>query len=94
VPTDTPTPRLIADREVAAAAPPLLVRRVEAARLAGVSVATWDRLDAAGRTPAAVRLGGAKLYRVEDLREWVSWGCPERGEFEARRAAQRNGRLM
>jgi predicted DNA-binding transcriptional regulator AlpA len=71
----------------ASLAPPLLVRRVEAARLCGVSPATWDRLDAAGKTPTPVRLGGAKLYRVAELEEWCAAGCPPRTEWEVRKAA-------
>jgi predicted DNA-binding transcriptional regulator AlpA len=66
---------------------PLLVPAPEAARLCGISEATWFRLKSAGNTPPEVRLGGRVLYRVEDLRLWVSWGCGTRREFEARKAA-------
>ena len=65
--------RPVAADTVEAADKPMLVRRAEAARLCGVAVATWDRLDAAGKTPAAVRLGGAKLYAREDLELWAPW---------------------
>jgi predicted DNA-binding transcriptional regulator AlpA len=86
---DTPVPA----REPAASnLPPLLVRAAAAARLCGLSRATWHRLVAAGRTPAPVRLGGAVLWRVEELRRWVDCGCPSRHEWEALRAAQRDGR--
>jgi hypothetical protein len=66
---------------------PLLVDTDQAAALCSVSPASWYRLKAAGKTPAPVRLGGRVLYRVEDLRLWVGWGCPSRKEFEARKAA-------
>src|SRR4051794_29753633 len=57
-------------KSLAAAVEPLLVPAGEAARLCGISEATWFRLKAAGKTPAPVKLGGRVLYRVEDLRLW------------------------
>ena len=66
---------------------PLLVPAAGAARLCGIGRATWFRLKSAGKTPAPVKLAGRVLYRVEDLRLWVSLGCPPRKEFEAHRAA-------
>jgi predicted DNA-binding transcriptional regulator AlpA len=68
-------------------AEPLLVPAAIAARLCGISEASWFRLKAAGKTPAPVKLGGRVLYRIEELRLWVSWGCPPRKEFDARRGA-------
>jgi hypothetical protein len=50
-----------------------------------VSEASWHRLQAAGKIPAAVAVGGRRLWRVEDLRAWVLMGCPDRRTFEARR---------
>ena len=67
---------------------PLLVSARDAARLCGVSVATWHRLASAGRCPAPLRLSrGCVRWRAEDLRDWVAAGCPSRREWEARRAA-------
>lgn len=68
-------------------APPLLVRRRAAARLCGLSVSAWDRLHAAGRVPAPIRLSGALCWRVAELAEWVDAGCPPRAEWEARQNA-------
>jgi predicted DNA-binding transcriptional regulator AlpA len=65
----------------------LLVDTEQAAAACGIGRATWFRLKAAGKTPAPVRLAGRVLYRVEDLRLWVSLGCPSRKVFDARRAA-------
>ena len=78
-------------RPSGAAAPPLLVGRRDAAAAAGVSVKLFDRLDAAGKTPAAVRVGGRKLYRTADLAAWVALGCPDRREFDARTGDPRSG---
>src|SRR5262245_11384183 len=70
-----------------AAVEPLLVDTEEAAAACGIARSTWFRLKSAAKTPAPVKLGGRVLYRVEDLRLWVNWGCPPRKEFEVRRAA-------
>lgn len=75
------------------APPSWLVGVAEAARLCGVSRATWDRLEAAGRVgPAPVRLGGRVLYRRAELEEWTAAGCPDRRTWAALRAAQQSGR--
>jgi predicted DNA-binding transcriptional regulator AlpA len=66
---------------------PLLVDTEQAAAACGIGRATWFRLKSAGKTPAPVKLAGRVLYRLTDLRLWVSLGCPPRREFEARRAA-------
>jgi prophage regulatory protein len=76
----------------APAPPPLLVRAPAAARLCGVSRATWHRLAAASRTPAPLRLGGAVLWRVAELVAWTEAGCPDRRTWLALRAAQASGR--
>jgi predicted DNA-binding transcriptional regulator AlpA len=78
--------------ELPPAVEPLLVPAPEAARLCGVSEASWYRLRSAGKVPAPVRLGGRVLWRVEeDLRAWIAAGCPSRCEWEARRAVAGNG---
>jgi predicted DNA-binding transcriptional regulator AlpA len=69
---------------------PLLVKRRQAAKLCGVSLATWDRLDAAKKTPAAVRLGQAKLYSVAELIDWINHGCPDRKTWQAMQARTRD----
>lgn len=65
------------------APPPMLVGRVEAARLCGVSPASWDRLVSSGRTPAPLKLNGRVLFRRHDLADWVALGLPDRASFEA-----------
>ena len=72
---------------LAPAVEPLLVDTEQAAAACGIGRATWFRLKSAGKTPAPVKLAGRVLYRVEDLKLWVSLGCPPRKEFEARKAA-------
>jgi predicted DNA-binding transcriptional regulator AlpA len=60
-----------------------------AARLAGVSRATWWRLHAAAKTPAATRLGRKVLWNKAECLLWIEWKCPPRLEFEARLAQSR-----
>jgi hypothetical protein len=72
--------------------PPLMVRAPEAARLCGTSEASWWRWVAAGLCPAGLRVAGQRLWSRRSLALWVRWGCPRRTEFEARLAAQHDGR--
>jgi predicted DNA-binding transcriptional regulator AlpA len=52
------------------------------ARTLTVSPRTIRRLDAAGKLPRAVRLGGSKLWRADEVRAWVAAGCPDRARWE------------
>jgi predicted DNA-binding transcriptional regulator AlpA len=67
---------------------PFLVRATEAARLCGIAGRTWRRSAAAGRVPAPLKLGGAVLWRIAELRAWVEAGSPSRDRWEAMRSAQ------
>jgi predicted DNA-binding transcriptional regulator AlpA len=69
---------------------PEQVGAAAAARLAGVSQATWWRLHASGRVPRPNKLGGRTLWRVRELREWVEAGCPDRKTWETLIAVQRS----
>ncbi len=76
-----------------AALPPLLARASDAARLCGVSGATFDRLRSAGKIPAPLRLGGSLCWRVAELAAWTEAGCPDRKTWETLRAVKNsNGR--
>lgn len=67
----------------------LLVNAKDAAKLCGISPATWHRLTAKGANPAAVRLSGAVRWKRSDLELWVTLGCPERSSFESISADER-----
>jgi predicted DNA-binding transcriptional regulator AlpA len=71
---------------------PLLLTAHQAAELCGLSKATWWRLHAARKCPAPIKIGSSTRWRVAELRAWTEAGCPSRAEWEALRAAQRNGR--
>ena len=68
---------------------PLLVGRLESARLCSVSSASWDRLTASGKTPKSIKLGGRVVWRRTDLEAWISHGCPDRKTFETLMAQDR-----
>ena len=61
----------------------LLVDRKQAAKMAAVSLATWDRMNATGKTPRPIRFShGCIRWRVCDLEAWVNAGCPNRQTFD------------
>src|SRR5262245_66031070 len=62
---------------------PLLITAKETAALCGVSPATWHRLVAASKTPAAVRLSrGLVRWRISEIEAWIAAGCAERAKWE------------
>jgi predicted DNA-binding transcriptional regulator AlpA len=67
---------------------PLLIDIDGLAALLARSVPSLHRDDAAGRLPAALRIGGSKRWRYADIVVWVELGCPARAEFETRRKAR------
>jgi predicted DNA-binding transcriptional regulator AlpA len=71
----------------------LLVGHARAAAMCGIGLSTWHRLNAAGQIgPTPIKLGGRVLWPVGDLTAWVAAGCPDRSTWNARKAAQTNGR--
>jgi len=60
----------------------LLLTALEAAATCRASVRTWRSWDAAGRVPRAIRIGPAKLWRPEELVDWIAAGCPPRSSWE------------
>jgi predicted DNA-binding transcriptional regulator AlpA len=71
-----------AERPAAPPGGPLLVRRGGAAALCGMGVSTFDRADAAGLLPGAIKLGGCKLWCAAELAAWAARGCPPRAQWE------------
>lgn len=63
---------------------PLLVGKRAAAGLCGISLASWERLEAGNKIgPVARRLGGRLLYALEELKAWIVEGCPDRRSWLA-----------
>ena len=82
-PPATPPARGKTDASNAAPPLPISVRREEAHRLLSVSMATFDRMDAAGRIPLGHKVGGVKLWCLEELKAWARHGSPSRKEWAA-----------
>ena len=53
------------------------------AGLLGLSVRTIRRLDASGKLPQPVKIGGAVRWRREEIDAWLEAGCPDRDEWGA-----------
>lgn len=68
----------------------LAVEALQAARLCGVSRATWYSLRKAGRIPRPVRLGRRVLWRIDELREWMAAGCPPCSRWDAMKKGRWN----
>ena len=49
-----------------------------------VSLRTWRRMDSSGKCPRGFVCGGRKVWRLSDLKLWVSRGFPDRRTFEVR----------
>ena len=60
---------------------PLLLSASELATLLGISGRTVWRLDASGKLPKAVRIGGAKRWRRLEIEAFVNAGCPARDQW-------------
>lgn len=74
-----------ANDQRAGATVPLLLTAKQAAAMCSKSLRTWRTWDSAGIIPSPVRIGRSTLWSVEELKAWVTAGCPRRDEWEARR---------
>ena len=69
--------------------PVLLSARLVAAFL-GCSVAHVWRVNAAGKMPAPLRLGGLTRWRRDELAVWISEGCPPRARWAWPQATEKH----
>jgi hypothetical protein len=91
VETDRPAPLAVealtanSKGPVTAQSSPLLVDIRGLSRLLCRSVGSLCRDDAAGRLPAALRIGSSKRWRLSEITAWTEAGCPPRAVWEAMR---------
>jgi predicted DNA-binding transcriptional regulator AlpA len=73
---------------------PLAVDIRYLSHLLSTSVATLWRWDASGTLgPQGIKRGGKKLFRLAEVREWVSQGMPDRRTWQTIQASKNgNGR--
>lgn len=50
----------------------------------GLSVRTVRRLDQTGKIPRPIKIGGAVRWRLDEIKNWLASGCPDRKNWEAR----------
>ena len=60
---------------------PLLLRAEQAAKLCGLSKSSWYEYMSAGWVPPSIKIGKARLWRLDILRKWASWDCPTIDRF-------------
>jgi prophage regulatory protein len=75
----TPTPAL----------EPLLLSARDLAALLRLGLRTIRSMDAAGKLPAPVRVGGSVRWRLDELRAWLDAGAPDRETWARIRAARK-----
>jgi predicted DNA-binding transcriptional regulator AlpA len=59
----------------------LLVKDKKAAKLCGMGRTKWRELQKQGKIPPSLKIGRGCFWRVEDIKLWVEWGCPELDDF-------------
>ena len=69
---------------------PLVVDAKRLAKLLGKSLRTIRTLDAAGKLPVPLRIGGSVMWRIEDINAWLAAGAPSRAQWVARMATRNN----
>jgi predicted DNA-binding transcriptional regulator AlpA len=57
-------------------------------QMLSVSLRQCWRLNAAGKLPRPVRLGGSVRWSRQEILDWFSQQCPDRRMWEARKAMQ------
>jgi predicted DNA-binding transcriptional regulator AlpA len=67
---------------------PLAVDAKRLSKRLSVGVRTIRSLDAAGKLPAAVRLGSRKVWVLDEIRAWLDAGAPDRKTWAAIRGAR------
>ncbi len=65
---------------------PLAVDAKRLGSMLGLSVRTVRSMDSAGQLPRPVRLAGRSVrWSVDELRDWLKSGCPDRSTWERTR---------
>ena len=61
----------------------------ELSQILGISLRQCWRLNAAGRLPRPIRLGGSVRWNHAEIRQWFETGCPDRTTWDAMKEASR-----
>ena len=80
-PADAPEPKSAKAKLLTRPLRPGLLRREDLARYLRISIASVDRLNAAGSIPRPIKLGGSLAWGREELAAFCRYGCPPRTEW-------------
>ena len=83
-PTDPATPP--AGPATVGEAPRLAADAKTLAAMLGISARHVRTLDASGKLPRPVKIGGCVRWFIDEIRAWLAAGTPDRAEWEALRA--------
>jgi predicted DNA-binding transcriptional regulator AlpA len=61
-----------------------LLRAFELSRLLNCSRSQLHELDRAGYVPSPILFGESRVWRVAEIRDWITAGCPERSDWKWR----------
>lgn len=64
---------------------PLAISARELAEMLDVSLRQIWRLNASGKLPKPVRIGGSVRWNRQEVVDWFEAGCPDRRTWEARK---------
>ena len=59
-----------------------LLTAKDAAQLCRLSKRSWLRFNTCEKVPEPLRIGGSLRWRLSDIEQWQSMGCPDRAAFE------------
>lgn len=54
-------------------------------QMLGISLRQCWRLNAAGKLPRPIRLGGSVRWNRQEIMDWFQAGCPDRRAWDARK---------
>lgn len=61
---------------------PLVADAKRLATLLAVSLRSVRSMNASGKLPRPVRIGGRVVWRMEEIRDWLAAGAPDRAAWE------------
>ena len=67
---------------------PLTINSKTAAALVGYGERYWRQLTTEAKNPAPLKVGGWPRWSVQELRDWLAAGAPNRAEWETIKAGK------
>ena len=65
----------------------LLVKAKDLAEMLSVSPRHIWRMKSSGKLPRAIEIGNCVRWKLVDISDWLTMGCPSMKEFETRKSA-------